>query len=39
MKFYDQQGELLKLKRGTTWIQVVPSLECVTEIPEDNETV
>jgi len=37
MKFYDEQGELLKLKRGTTWIQVVPSLECVAEKPAGNE--
>ena len=38
LKFYDEQGDLLKLKRGTTWIQVVPSLERVTENPEGNET-
>ena len=39
MKLYDEQGDLLKLKRGTTWIQVVPSLEYVTEKPAGNGTV
>lgn len=34
IKYYDEQGELLKLKKGTTWIQVVPSLEKVIEISE-----
>lgn len=36
LKFYDEQGELMKLKRGTTWVQVVPSLGSVTEILETD---
>ncbi len=31
VKFYDEKGDLLKLKKGKTWIQVVPQLKKIKE--------